>query len=96
MPAYVWKFCYRKLNFLTGKREETQCNETVPCHKFYCCSVNTTFGIFSRGPLKCVLEDNTVLPSGIEAGGDRNSLSKICVESDSDISFTKIIPSEGN
>ncbi|NXF14502.1 SGO1 protein, partial [Rhodinocichla rosea] len=57
--------------------------------------INTTFGIFSRGPLKCVLEDDPVLPSGMEAGGDRNSLSKICVESDSDISFTKIIPSEG-
>ncbi|NWW66045.1 SGO1 protein, partial [Ifrita kowaldi] len=57
--------------------------------------VNTTFGIFSREPLKCVLEDNPVLPSGMEAGGDRHSLSKICVESDSDISFTKIIPSEG-
>ncbi|NXD93668.1 SGO1 protein, partial [Chaetorhynchus papuensis] len=71
------------------------CNETVPCHKFYCCSVNTPFGIFSREPLKCVLEEGPVLPSGMEAGGDRNSLSKICVESDSDISFTKIIPSEG-
>ncbi|NXX66776.1 SGO1 protein, partial [Spizella passerina] len=57
--------------------------------------INTTFGIFSRGPLKCVLEDDPVLPSGMEAGGDRNSLSKICVESDNDISFTKIIPSEG-
>ncbi|NWY26466.1 SGO1 protein, partial [Pheucticus melanocephalus] len=56
--------------------------------------INTTFGIFSRGPLKCV-EDGPVLPSGMEAGGDRNSLSKICVESDSDVSFTKIIPSEG-
>ncbi|NXB30482.1 SGO1 protein, partial [Eulacestoma nigropectus] len=59
--------------------------------------VNTTFGIFSRGPLKCVLEDGPVLSSGMmEAGGDRNSLSKICVESDSDTSFTKIIPSEGH
>ncbi|NXU62638.1 SGO1 protein, partial [Horornis vulcanius] len=57
--------------------------------------INTTFGIFSRGPLRCILEDGPVLPSEIEAGGDRNSLSKICVESDSDISFTKIIPSEG-
>ncbi|NXO38585.1 SGO1 protein, partial [Locustella ochotensis] len=46
-------------------------------------------------PLKCVLDDGPVLPSGMEAGGDRNSLSKICVESDSDISFTKIIPSKG-
>ncbi|NXQ25950.1 SGO1 protein, partial [Alaudala cheleensis] len=46
-------------------------------------------------PLECVPEDGSVLPSGMEAGGDRNSFSKICVESDSDISFTKIIPSEG-
>ncbi|XP_062364715.1 shugoshin 1 [Cinclus cinclus] len=46
-------------------------------------------------PLKCVLEDGHVLPSGTEAGGDRNSLSSICVESHSDTSFTKIIPSEG-
>ncbi|NXH61337.1 SGO1 protein, partial [Rhabdornis inornatus] len=46
-------------------------------------------------PLKCILEEGPVLPSGMEAGGDRNSLSKICVESDSDISFTKIIPSKG-
>ncbi|XP_063276742.1 shugoshin 1 [Prinia subflava] len=49
----------------------------------------------SIGPLKCVLEDSPVPPSGMEADGDRNSLSKICVESDSDVSFTKIIPSEG-
>ncbi|NXB98184.1 SGO1 protein, partial [Orthonyx spaldingii] len=46
-------------------------------------------------PLKCAIEDGPVLPNGMEAGGDRNSLSKICVESDSDTSFTKIIPSEG-
>ncbi|NWV46747.1 SGO1 protein, partial [Daphoenositta chrysoptera] len=57
--------------------------------------VNATFGIFSRRPLKCVLEDHPVLPSGMEAGDDRNSLSKIGVESDNDVSFTKIIPSEG-
>ncbi|NWX63432.1 SGO1 protein, partial [Promerops cafer] len=57
--------------------------------------INNTVGIFSREPLKCVLEDGPVLSSGMEAGGDRNSLSKIGVESDSDISFTKIIPSEG-
>ncbi|NXU43945.1 SGO1 protein, partial [Drymodes brunneopygia] len=57
--------------------------------------INTTSGIFSRGPLKFVLEDGPVLPSGMEAVGDRNSLSKICVESDNDVSFTKIIPSEG-
>ncbi|NXO17591.1 SGO1 protein, partial [Oriolus oriolus] len=58
-------------------------------------SCSVTGPIHSIGPLKCVLEDGPVLPSGMEAGGDRNSLSKICVESDSDISFTKIIPSEG-
>ncbi|NXN89399.1 SGO1 protein, partial [Bombycilla garrulus] len=58
-------------------------------------AINATFCIFSRGPLKCVLEDGPGLPSGMEAGGDRNSLSKICVESDRDVSFTKIIPSEG-
>ncbi|NXJ22743.1 SGO1 protein, partial [Dicrurus megarhynchus] len=58
-------------------------------------SCSVTGPIHSIGPLKCVLEDGPVLPGGMEAGGDRNSLSKICVESDSDISFTKIIPSEG-
>ncbi|KAM7035943.1 shugoshin 1 [Passerculus sandwichensis] len=57
------------------------------------CSV--TGPTHSIGPLKCVLEDSPVLPSGMEAGGDRNSLAKISVESGSDISFTKIIPSEG-
>ncbi|NWT50803.1 SGO1 protein, partial [Erythrocercus mccallii] len=57
------------------------------------CSV--TGPTHSIGPLRCVLEDDPVLPSGIETGSDRNSLSKICMESDSDISFTKIIPSEG-
>ncbi|NXB08233.1 SGO1 protein, partial [Cnemophilus loriae] len=58
-------------------------------------SCSVTGPTYSIGPLKCVLEDGPVLPSGMEAGGDRNSLSKTCVESDSDISFTKIIPSEG-
>ncbi|NWT92610.1 SGO1 protein, partial [Urocynchramus pylzowi] len=57
------------------------------------CSV--TGPTHSIGPLKCVLEDGPILPSEMEAGGGRNSLSKICVESDSDVSFTKIIPSEG-
>ncbi|KAF2983809.1 hypothetical protein EK904_005167 [Melospiza melodia maxima] len=57
------------------------------------CSV--TGPTHSIGPLKCVLEDSPVLPSGMEAGGDRSSLAKICVESGSDIFFTKIIPSEG-
>ncbi|NWW82173.1 SGO1 protein, partial [Climacteris rufus] len=46
-------------------------------------------------PLNCVHEDGPLLPSGTEAGGDRNSLSKICMESDCDISLTKIIPNEG-
>ncbi|NXH01134.1 SGO1 protein, partial [Loxia leucoptera] len=64
-----------------SSRPGNSCSVTGPTH--------------SIGPLKCVLEDGPVLPSGMEAGGDRNSLSKICVESDSDISFTKIIPSEG-
>ncbi|XP_064270289.1 shugoshin 1 isoform X1 [Passer domesticus] len=58
-------------------------------------SCSVTESAHSIGPLKCLLEDGPVLPSGMEAGGDRNSLSKICGESDSDISFTKIIPSEG-
>ncbi|NWS89676.1 SGO1 protein, partial [Toxostoma redivivum] len=58
-------------------------------------SCSITGPTHSTEPLKCVLEDGPVLPSGMEAGGDRNSLSKNCVESDSDISFTKITPSEG-
>ncbi|NXB54084.1 SGO1 protein, partial [Leucopsar rothschildi] len=58
-------------------------------------SCSVTGPTHSIEPLKCVLEDGPVLPSGMEAGGDRNSLPKICAESDSDISFTKIIPSEG-
>ncbi|NXR86795.1 SGO1 protein, partial [Hypocryptadius cinnamomeus] len=57
-------------------------------------SCSVTGPMLSIGPLKCV-EDGPVLSSGMEAGVDRNSLSKICVEFDSDISFTKIIPSEG-
>ncbi|NWZ76809.1 SGO1 protein, partial [Poecile atricapillus] len=57
--------------------------------------INAIFGIFSREPLKCVLQDSPVLPSEMEADGDRNSLPNICVASDGDISFTKIIPSEG-
>ncbi|KAM4907129.1 shugoshin 1 [Sylvia borin] len=58
-------------------------------------SCSVTGPTHAMGPLKCVLEDGPVLPSGTETSGDRNSLSKICVESNSDISFTKIIPSEG-
>uniref|UniRef100_A0A8C3QHR1 Shugoshin 1 n=1 Tax=Cyanoderma ruficeps TaxID=181631 RepID=A0A8C3QHR1_9PASS len=58
-------------------------------------SCSVTGPTHSIGPLKCVLEDGPVLPSGMEAGDDRNSLSEICVESNSDTSFTKIIPSEG-
>ncbi|NXA76218.1 SGO1 protein, partial [Thryothorus ludovicianus] len=57
-------------------------------------SCSVTGSKHSIGPLKCVLEDGPVLPSGMEAGSDRNSVSKISVESDSDISFTKKIPSE--
>ncbi|XP_068063497.1 shugoshin 1 [Anomalospiza imberbis] len=58
-------------------------------------SCSVTGPTHSIGPLECVLEDGPVLPSGMETCGDRNSLSKIYVESDSDISSTKIIPSEG-
>ncbi|NXO84502.1 SGO1 protein, partial [Sitta europaea] len=58
-------------------------------------SCSVTGSTQSVRPLKCVLEDGPVLPSRMEAGGDRNSESKICVESDSDVSFTKIIPGEG-
>ncbi|NXS07962.1 SGO1 protein, partial [Neodrepanis coruscans] len=36
-----------------------------------------------------------LVPHGTEAGSGRNSLSKICMESDSDISLTKIISNEG-
>ncbi|NXQ57401.1 SGO1 protein, partial [Anthoscopus minutus] len=57
-------------------------------------SCSTTGPTHSVRPLKCVLEDGPVFPSGMEAGGGRNSLSKIGMETDSDISFTKIIPSE--
>ncbi|NXR64344.1 SGO1 protein, partial [Rhadina sibilatrix] len=58
-------------------------------------SCSVTGPTHSIGPLKYILEDGPVFPSGMEAGGDRDSLSKIHVESDSDISFTKIIPSKG-
>ncbi|NXI10101.1 SGO1 protein, partial [Irena cyanogastra] len=58
-------------------------------------SCSVTGPTHSIGPLKCALEGGPVLPSGMEAGGDRHSLSNICMESDSDVSFTKIIPSEG-
>ncbi|NWS93488.1 SGO1 protein, partial [Mionectes macconnelli] len=57
--------------------------------------INAAFGIFSRGPLQCTHGDDPVLPSRTEDGSDRNSWSKICVESDNDISLTKIIPNKG-
>ncbi|NWS16860.1 SGO1 protein, partial [Pachyramphus minor] len=57
--------------------------------------INTAFGIFSREPLQCAHGDDPVLPSRTEDSSDRNSWSKICVESDSDISLTKIIPNKG-
>ncbi|NXM00392.1 SGO1 protein, partial [Tyrannus savana] len=57
--------------------------------------INTAFGIFSRGPLQCADGDDPVLPSRTEDCSDRNSWSKMCVESDSDISLTKIIPNRG-
>ncbi|NXU55820.1 SGO1 protein, partial [Turnix velox] len=60
------------------------CSTVVHCHKTYCCLVNTTFGIFSRGFLQCA--DDQVFPSGMEADSDRNelahSLLEICEESD--------------
>ncbi|XP_023774997.1 shugoshin 1 [Cyanistes caeruleus] len=58
-------------------------------------SCSVTGPTHSIEPLKCVLQDSPVLPSEMEADGDRNSLPEICVASDSDISFTKIIPSKG-
>ncbi|XP_005518997.2 PREDICTED: shugoshin-like 1 [Pseudopodoces humilis] len=58
-------------------------------------SCGVTGPTHSIEPLKCVLQDSPVLPSEMEADGDRNSLPEICVASDSDISFTKIIPSKG-
>ncbi|NWQ70161.1 SGO1 protein, partial [Neopipo cinnamomea] len=57
------------------------------------CSVTGPIG--STGPLQCAHGDDPVLPSRTEDGSDRNSWSKICVESDSDISLTKIIPDKG-
>ncbi|NWI92101.1 SGO1 protein, partial [Pitta sordida] len=58
-------------------------------------SCSVTGPICSPGPLPCALRDGPVFPSGTEDGGDRNSWSKISVESDSDISLTKIISAEG-
>lgn len=85
---------------MTRKREEIQCNEVIHCHKIYCCSVNTTFGIFSRGPLQSANGDDQALPSGMEADCDRNELahpvSEICEELDNAISLIKIVPDKGN
>ncbi|NXM33034.1 SGO1 protein, partial [Oxyruncus cristatus] len=57
------------------------------------CSVTGAIG--STGPLQCAHGDDPVLPSRTEDGSDRNSWSKICVESGSDISLTKRIPNKG-
>ncbi|NXV22072.1 SGO1 protein, partial [Cepphus grylle] len=71
----------------------------IHCHKIYCYSVNTTFGIFSRGLLQCADRDDQVLPSGMEADSDRNELacsrSEICEESDDVVSLIKIVPDKG-
>ncbi|NWI71209.1 SGO1 protein, partial [Todus mexicanus] len=76
--------------------EETQCNEVVHYPKIYCYSVKATFAVFSRGSLRCAEQ---VLPSGVEADGDRNELAHpvadICEESDSAISLVKMVPDEG-
>ncbi|NXT21525.1 SGO1 protein, partial [Syrrhaptes paradoxus] len=68
-------------------------------HLIYCTSVNTTFGIFSRGPLQCADGGGQVLPSGMEADSNRNelahSVSEICKESDNAISLIKIVPDKG-
>ncbi|NWU12416.1 SGO1 protein, partial [Cephalopterus ornatus] len=58
-------------------------------------SRSVTGPIGSTGPLQCAYGDDPVFPSRREDGSDRNSWSKICVESDSDISLTKIIPNKG-
>ncbi|XP_008929705.3 shugoshin 1 [Manacus vitellinus] len=58
-----------------------------------CCSVTGPTG--SIRPLQCAYGDDPVLPSRTEDSSDRNSWSKTCVESDSDISLTKIIPKKG-
>ncbi|XP_027495118.1 shugoshin 1 isoform X2 [Corapipo altera] len=57
-----------------------------------CCSVTGPIG---STPLQCAYGDDPVLPSRTEDSSDRNSWSKTCVESDSDISLTKIIPNKG-
>ncbi|NXF00772.1 SGO1 protein, partial [Smithornis capensis] len=57
--------------------------------------INTAFGVFFRGPLQCAHGDGPVLPSGTENGNDGKSWSEICVESDSDISLTKVISNKG-
>ncbi|KAM6314701.1 shugoshin 1 [Aegotheles albertisi] len=55
--------------------------------------------IRSVGSLQCADRDDQVLPSGMEADGDRNELSHsvsgICEESDNAISLIKIVPDKG-
>ncbi|NWY41752.1 SGO1 protein, partial [Sylvia atricapilla] len=57
-------------------------------------SQNLLDSVTLLGPAKnlCSVDmaNGPVLPSGIETSGDRNSLSKTCVESNSDTSFTKL------
>ncbi|XP_032561284.1 shugoshin 1 isoform X2 [Chiroxiphia lanceolata] len=52
-------------------------------------------GPIGSTPLQCAYGDDPVLPSRTEDSSDRKSWSKTCVESDSDISLTKIIPNKG-
>ncbi|NXS62589.1 SGO1 protein, partial [Brachypteracias leptosomus] len=55
--------------------------------------ISTTFLTFSRGSLQC---DVQVLPSGIEADGDRSelahSVADVCEESDNATSLIKVVP----
>ncbi|NXG56878.1 SGO1 protein, partial [Hemiprocne comata] len=86
-------------NLCSTDEEEIQGNEVVCCHKMYCYSINTTLGIFFRGPLQCAYGHDQVRPSGMEADCERNelvhSVSEICEESDNAISLMKIVPDKG-
>ncbi|NWH63363.1 SGO1 protein, partial [Geococcyx californianus] len=61
--------------------------------------INTTFCIFSRGPLRCADGGDRVFSTGMEADSDRNgpahSVSETTEESDNAISFIKIVPDKG-